>query len=187
MKRLIPLLLLAACTSSTQVTNVFRDTTAPPMKFQRVAAIAIVEDPAIRRAAEDEMVRQLGTKGVASYTILAAEDERSADAVAAKLNSLGIDGAVTMKLLSLRDEPFDPKGNIGDSQKAFTGYYGHRQGGVSDWESVARVETQIFSVARNQRLWSASTKTFKPKEATDIVAGVSKAVAAELRKSNLID
>jgi hypothetical protein len=180
--------LLAACRHApTLVTDVYRDPSASRIEFRRVAAIALVQDPAVRRAAEDEMVRHLGTKGVASYTVVRAEDERGAEAVRARLQSEGIDGAVTMRLLSLGEEPLDPRGEVGDSYKAFTGYYGAGPRGAAEWESVARVETEIFSLTANRLLWSGATKTFSPSDAKQIVSDVARTVAAELRKSGLIE
>ncbi len=187
MKRMIPILLFAACASSTQVTDVYREPAAGRVAFQKVAAIALVEDPAVRRAAEDEMVKHLRGKGVASYTVLAPEDEKNAAAVVAKLQSLGIDGAVTMRLLSRGDEPIDVQGNIPDSYKAFTGYYGSGPRTNAGWEEVIRVETEIYSVAENKLLWSGATKTFEAKDARSVVESVSKSVADELRKTNLRD
>src|SRR5512140_2220727 len=113
MKRLFAVLFLTACShASTQMTDLYRDASVKRLDFQRVAAIAITRDPDIRKTAEDEMVRQLGAKGVASYTILSAEDERNAETVRTKLQSAGIDGAVTMSVLSVGDEPMDVKGQI---------------------------------------------------------------------------
>jgi len=133
------------------------------------------------------MVQRLGAKGVASYTILSPEDEHNAQTVLAKLQSLNIDGAVTMELLSAGEEHTDARGTMPDSYKAFTGYYGASRQASDAWETVARVETQIFSVTSNKLLWSAATKTFNPENAHQIVNNVADVVAAELRKSKLIE
>ena len=189
MKRILPVLALSvACSSaSTHLTDVYRNPEAKSFQFQRVAAIAIVEDPDIRRTAEDAMVQQLHGKGVASYTILTAEDEKSPESVRAKLAANNVDGAVTMRLLSLGEEPMDVRGEISDSEKAFSGYYGASHRGVaSAWESVARIETQIFSVRDGKLLWSAASKTFSPADAKGVVNAAANAVASELRKEGLI-
>ena len=188
MRRLALLLSLAACSySSTQVTDVYRDPAASKFNFQRVAAIALTENSEMRRKIEDAMVRQLGAKGVASYTLLTTEDEKNAAAVRDKLRSLGIDGAVTMSLLSMGDEPIDVRGDVPDSYKAFSGYYGSTShGGAAAWASVARIETQVFSVTEDKLLWSAATKTFDPSQAEELVGTVARAVADELRKTGLI-
>ena len=189
MRRLALLFLLAACSySSTQVTDVYRDPAASKFNFQRIAAIALTDNVEMRRKVEDAMVQHLGGKGVASYTILATEDERNAAAVRDKLRSLNIDGAVTLSLLSMGDEPIDVHGAIPDSYKAFSGYYGaaSSHGGAAAWASVARIETQVFSVSEDKLLWSAATKTFDPSNPDELVGTVARAVAAEMRKSGLI-
>jgi hypothetical protein len=189
MKRhqMLSLLLFVACTSSsTLITDIYRDKDTKTMNFQRVAAIAIVADPAVRKIAEDEMVRSLGEKGVASYTLLTPEDEKAPHTVRQKLQSLGIDGAVTMRLLSKGDEPIDVRGDVPDPYKAFSGFYGAGFNGAHSWESVVRVETEIFSINDDKLLWSAATKTHDPSEAKFVVTGVAKAVADELRRTGMI-
>ena len=186
MRRVLFALLFISCASSTYVTDVYRDPSAGATSFQRVAAIVMVQDPAVRKQAEDEMVRQIGSRAVASYTLLSAEDERGPEVVRAKLQSQGIDGAVTMRLLSAGEEPLDVGGNVGDPNKAFSGYYAGGRTNTTAWEQVVRVETEIFSIADNKLLWSGATKTFNAEEAKDIVANVSKTVSAELRKSGLM-
>lgn len=189
MKRTALLLLaLTACSySSTHVTDVYRAPGLSKLSFNKVAAIAIVKDPSYRKTVEDEMAKQIGAKGVAGYTVLSDDDMRSADSVKAKLQSLNIDGVVTMELLSLGDEPMDVRGEIPDSYKQFSGYYGAaRERGPDDMEKVARIETQIFSIPENKLLWSAETKTFEPSKARETVTAVAKAVGKELREQQLM-
>ena len=181
--------MLAACSStSTDITDVVREPGTERFNFQRVAAIAIARDPALRRQAEDEMARQLGAKGVASHTILSDEDMKDVDAVRAKLQSNNFDGAVTMELLSLDEERIDPRGAIPDPYQAFGASHTRGRDIASDWEEVARVETQIFSVATGKLLWSAATRTFKPgQNPKDTVAAVARVIAKELRSEGLVN
>ena len=187
MRKLIPLLLLTACAStSTEITDVYRDPNITKFDFKRVAAIALVQDPAIRRQAEDEMARKIGPKGVASYTVLTNEDERDPATVRQKLQSLGFDGAVTMALLSLREEPMEYKGLISTPSQDFSMYYRPNAVGAGGWEKIARIETKVFSLAQDKELWSAATKTFKPDDAKKVVASVGDALIKELRSDHLI-
>ena len=189
MRKLIPLLFVAAACSSTstQITDVYRDPNVTKFDFKRVAAIALVQDPAIRRQAEDEMARKIGPKGVASYTVLTNEDERDPATARRKLQSLGIDGAVTMALLSLREEPMEYKGLISTPGQDFDMYYRPSAVGASGWEKVARIETKVFALAEDKELWSAATKTFNPNDAQKVVASVGDALIKELRNDHLID
>jgi hypothetical protein len=186
---ILALLMLAACSSSsTDITDVVREPGTERFNFQRVAAIAIARDPALRRQAEDEMARQLGTKGVASYSVLTDEDLKNVDTVRSKLQSNNFDGAVTMEILSLDEERIDPRGSIPDPYQAFGASGGVDRGIASDWEEVARVETQIFSVASGKLLWSAATKTFTPgQDPKQVVANVAKVIAKELRSTGLVN
>jgi len=178
---------MVACSHTTQMTDLYRDPGVTSLKFDRVAAIALTDDAQMRRTVEDEMVQQIGPKAVAANTILSADDYKSADAVRAKLQSLKIDGAVVLSLLSIGEEPIDPQGGMSDSQKSFSGYYGHGGGGgVYAYENVARLQTQIFSVPDNKLLWSAATKTFEPKDAKQMIAATAAQIRSELQKDGLV-
>jgi hypothetical protein len=168
------------------MTDVYRDPSLTTTRFNRIATFVIAEDQDVRKTAEDELVRRIGPKAVASYTLFTKADEQSADTVRAKLQSLGIDGAVTMSLLSMGEEPIDPRGEMGDSGKSFSGAYGHgSRGAAESWENVARIQTQIFNVTENKLLWSAATKTFDPKDAKQLVAATADQVEKELTKAGL--
>src|ERR1700755_52524 len=105
MKRLIPLLLIAAACASTHVTNVYRAPDSARPHLTKIAAIALGDSADLRRATEDEMAKQSGRRGVAGYTVLSEDDRKSAESIRAKLQSAGFDGAVTMRLLSMGEEP----------------------------------------------------------------------------------
>src|SRR5688572_14486243 len=131
----MPLLLLTAC-ASTVVTDVYREPASSYPRFQRIVAIALTDNAEARREAEDELVRRIGDRATASYSVLTAEDERDPAAVRARLHSAGFDGAVVMTLLSASEEPLDVSGVYPDSYKQFTGYYGSNRGNAANWEQV---------------------------------------------------
>lgn len=181
---MIPVLLLAvACHSSSYVTDVYQEDDVTKLSFDRIAAIAITDDADDRKIVEDEMAKQIGPKGVASYTIVGMQDLQDADTVRAMLAQAGFDGAVTMELLSLNDEPIDPRGNMSDPYKRAYGAAGAGTG----LEKVARIETQIVSVKENRVLWSAETKTFDPSDFKKVVASVAGAIRSSLHEDKLID
>src|SRR5262249_53747171 len=92
--------------STASITNTWKDPTfAGPIHFKKVVALVIHPDSTVRRVAEDEIVHQIGPeRSVAAYTFVTEDERQDADKLKAKLESSGVDGAVTMRLLGKRSE-----------------------------------------------------------------------------------
>jgi hypothetical protein len=187
MKRPLSIFLLAAaCTTPTDITNVKRSSDVTTLSFNRIVAIALAGNPDNRKMVEDEMVRQIGPKGAASYTILTPQDTQNPKTAQAKLIAAGFDGAVTMKLLALSKEPITVKGNLPDGYERLSGYYGSRYD-ASELQKVASVETEVFSVKDGKVLWSVTTRTLDAADVHSVIASVAKTIRDRLRQDQLIN
>src|SRR4051794_8885475 len=170
------LVLLGQGCSSATITNTWRDPGfAGPIQFRKVVAIAIHPDSTVRRVAEDEMARQLPPgKGVAAYTILSEDERQDMNAMKAKLQAAGIDGAVTMQLLGKRAETtYVP----GSPSYGFYDYYGGaRYAGSPGYvvtDTIATIETRIYSVNEGKLIWSGTSETFNPSNIKENVADIA--------------
>jgi hypothetical protein len=178
-------LLLAGC-SNTYVTNAWRDPTlTEPLHFNKIVTLAIHEDDTTRRVAEDEMARQIGPRAVPAYTLLSEEDRGDVNRIKARFQLAGMDDAVTMKLLSKRvDSTRQPSISYGSLYE----YYGtsrHYSPGYTVEDTIATVETRIYSVREGKLIWSATTETYNPEEIRKDIDDIADAVKAELRKEKL--
>jgi hypothetical protein len=186
---LMLLILLAGGCSTARVTNTWRDPNfTGPIQFKKTVALAIHPDGTVRRVAEDEIARQMGPeRGVAAYNVVTEDDRQDISKLKAKLQAAGIDGAVTMKLIDKRNEStYVP----GSSYGSFYDYYGGGMymgsPGYVVNDTIATVETRIYSVADGKLLWSATSETFNPSDIKTNIADIAKAVGEELRKEKLI-
>jgi hypothetical protein len=175
--------------SSAEIKNTWRNPDfAGPIQFKKVAAVAMHQDGTVRRVAEDEMVRQIGAdRAVAAYTLLDDSDLQDIDKMRSKFQAAGIDGAVTMKLIDKRNETtYVP----GSPSYGFYDYYGgNRYLGTPGYvvnDTIATVETRIYSVSDGKLLWSCTSETFNPSDIRQNIADIAKAVGEELRKEKLI-
>ena len=181
-------LLIGGC-STAKVTNTWRDPNFQgPIQFKKTVALAIHPDNTVRRVAEDEMARQIGTdRAVAAYTLLSEEDRQDVNRVKAKLQAAGVDGVVTMQLLGKRNETtYVP----GSPSYGFYDYYGGaRYAGSPGYvvtDTIATVETRIYSVTEGKLIWSGTSETFNPSNIKENVGDIAKAVIEELRKEKLL-
>jgi hypothetical protein len=186
----VAMLFAGGCSSAT-ITNTWK---APgltgPIHFDKIVALVIYQDGTIRRAAEDAIVENIGPdRAVAAYNIVTEEDRRDVQKLKAKLQSAGVDGAVTMKLIDKKNETTYVPGSPGYS--SFYGYYGYGgyvgTPGYFVTDTIATVETRIYSVKEDKLLWSATTETYNPSNVRDNVRDIAKAIGAELRKEKLIE
>ena len=136
------------------------------------------------------MVKQIGPdRAVAGYTILTDDESKDVNKVKAKLQAEGIDGAVTMKLAGSRSETTYIPGSGG---YAPFGTYYNRSGafmgdpGMVVTDTIASVQTNIYSVADEKLIWSGTSDLYNPSDARKVVGEIAKAVGDELRKEKLI-
>jgi hypothetical protein len=119
--------------------------------------------------------------------VITEDDRKDINKLKAKLQAAGIDGAVTMKLIDKRDQTtYVP----GSSYGSFYDYYGGGaymgSPGYTVTDTVATVETRIYSVADGKLLWSATSETLNPSDIRSDIGDIAKAVGEELRKEKLI-
>lgn len=189
-------LLFACATSHVEDSWTDPDVVGGRLGLRKVAAIAMFDEGAMRRVAEDGLARAIdeggeetgsGVDAVPSYTLLDAEVLRDPDRVRSELASAGFDGAVVVKVVDARERI-----STTPSVRTGWGYYGRGWGVLYDTgsvrsDTVVRVQTNIYSVAgRGKLLWSGTTKTYNPRDVSDLIGDVTRDVGRELRKQGLI-
>jgi hypothetical protein len=183
-------LLVAGGCSSATITNTWKDPgLTGPIHFNKIVALVIYQDGTIRRAAEDAMVENIGPeRSVAAYNVVTEDDRRDVQKLKAKLQAAGIDGAVTMKLVDKKNQTTYVPGSPGYG--SFYGYYGYTgyagTPGYFVTDTIATVETRIYSVAEDKLLWSATTETYNPSNVRDNIRDIAKVIGDELRKEKLV-
>lgn len=160
-----------------------------PLAFQRIATIAMFQDGVLRRVAEDELARAIqagpsGIEAVPSYRTLSTSALPSADGVRTALQSAGFDGAVVVRVIDSQERVTVTPGIQGWG-------YGPRWGTLYDpgsvrTDTIVQVETSIYSVADGKLLWSGASRTYNPRDVSDLVDDVVRDVGSTLREQGLI-
>jgi hypothetical protein len=179
---------IAGGCSSAHMQHTWRDPSfAGPIEFKKTVALALQPDGDVRRAAEDEMVKQMGPgRAVAGYTIVTDDDRKNMDKMKSKLVANGVDGAVTMKIMGSHQQTTYVPGDPG-----YPGFYGGMGGmgydpGYVVTDTIVNIQTNIYSVADGKLIWSGTSESFDPSQTRKAVADVAKAVVADLRKDKLL-
>ena len=93
---------LAAC-SSTRLSDVWRDPQYSGPPFRQVAVFVVGADDAVRRLAEDEIVRRLpmNTRGMGGYGLVPDAERGDVEKALGRLRAGGFDGAMIARLVGV--------------------------------------------------------------------------------------
>jgi hypothetical protein len=190
---------LAACVSS-PFDSSWRAPEATPLEIEgaKVAAIAMMENEAARRAAEDALVRELnerGAQGVAMYTIVPDASPGNEAEVRAALDGMGFAGAVALRPVDRKTEVVSEPIYIGAQYGRFwDGYYGF--GWREPWRTVVitdvrthtvvSVEVLVYSLRQNLLVWGGETRTTDRSSVERLVDTTAKRVVRELERQGLL-
>jgi hypothetical protein len=196
----ICLMLASALTAGPKFTSTWKAPEAATTSFagKKVAALLISDDQSLRVSGEEALVRELAAigvpQGVASYRIVPREELRDADRARHWYERAGVDGLVSMRLVKAETrKEWTPSVWMSPTYSSLWGYYGYGWGSVYVYdpgrttsETVAVIETLVFSVPQNKLLWAGVTESTNPKDAPRVIKDVVSATVKEMSKQGLL-
>jgi hypothetical protein len=165
---------------------------------KKVGALIISDDQDLRVSGEEALVRELAAiglpQGVASYRIVPREELRDPDKAKGWYEKAGVEGVVSMRLVKADTrQTWTPSTWTSSSYNSLWGYYGYGWSSVYVYdpgstrkETVAIVETLVFSVPQNKLLWAGVTETINPKTAGRVIKDIVEATVKEMTKQGLV-
>ena len=187
------LLVCGGC-ATTKVVESWKDPSVTgPLRFKKILVIVVHPETYTRRAAEDELVKQIGAdRAIPGDQILTDADRADVQKVKAKVKQSGVDGVVTMRLggattrtaASPGYEPYGYESMWNDYDRDMSA--GDRSSGGVHSTNVLSIRTRIYSVADEKLVWTGVSDVIDPKHVRQIMADVAKAVGKRLREEHLI-
>lgn len=157
-----------------------------------IAAVFVSGDERNRHAAEDALAEDLtarGAHGVPGYTLLPNEIREDAENTFTLLKGAGANEVVVMRVVGLDRRPSFTQ--IGGAAAP-----GDEEPGTSISTEVIKqrnpdtlvvtVETLVYSLNRDELLWSSTSRTVNPRHIDDLVNEVVYATAKEMVKQGLL-
>jgi hypothetical protein len=188
---------LTAC-ATTSFTSSWKAPDAQPigsLAGQKVIAVAVTKNQAMRRSAEDTLAGVLsasGAQGVPSYSII-GDDVDEAKAKAA-IEKSGAAAVVVMRPVAKEKElSATSTMYMGPSYGGYWGgYYGYGWGGA--WgggvdirtDTIVVVETLVYSLKQNKLIWAGQSKTTNPSKLDAFVKEVAAGAGKEMKKAGLL-
>ena len=193
-------MLATALADGPKFTSTWKTPEASTTSFagKKVAALVISDDQNLRVSGEEALVRELAaigvTQGIASYRFVPREELRDADRARPWYERAGVEGVVSMRLVKAETHKAQTSAAwTSATYSSLWGYYGYGWGTVYAYdpgratsETVAVIETLVFSVPQNKLLWAAVTETVNPKDAAAVIKDVVESTVKEMRKQGLL-
>ena len=184
--RLLPIVLLVAACASTSIVSQWKDPNAGPQHFGRLLVVAPSRDPAIRRTAEDELVRRLGPDRAApSYNVLRDDELVDRARLKQRAMELGFDGLVVFRIARVEKEANWVPGTYWGPYYAIGGWPAWDPGYV-ELNTIVHVETDVYNVLDDRLIWASRSRTYDPHSMRSLVDDVANAVGKAMRKQGLL-
>jgi len=187
-----------ACATTT-FQSTWKAPDAQPLQFrgQKVLAVFVSSNEAVRHRAETTMARELsnrGAEGTPSFTLLSQAEVKDMEPAKRKVEAAGFAGAVVMRVVDRDTEySYSPATvwAVPRYRRFWGGYWGWGWGHM--WEPgyiradrVIVVETLIYSMRQDQLVWAAVSRTVNPDRVEGLIADLAAAASKELKKEGLV-
>jgi hypothetical protein len=187
------LLGLGACTTTT-FTSTWKapdgQTINPAGKT--IAAVFVSGDERSRHTAEDALANDLiarGARGVPGYTLVPNEIRPDAEDTLARLKNAGANEVVIMRVVSADKRPaykLIPGSASNGNDTPGTGNLQSAAAERQQFDTLVSVETLVYSLDRNEPLWSSTSRTTNPQDIAQLVNEVANAATKEMHKQGLL-
>jgi len=203
-------LALVACkTTDTKFSQSYRNAGYEETVFTKVMVIGVAQDQKARQAFEDALVAAIAKEGgtaEASIGVLPNEEQISEDQLHAAIDAGGFDAVLITRVLSVdKSQEYTPPKTYNNPQTryypaspgwgyGYGGYYGFygttfaevHEPGYFDTSTTLRLESNLYSVATNELVWTGQSETIDPQSIDDARGSMTQAVAQKLKEERLI-
>jgi hypothetical protein len=188
-------LLVAGCSTTTPIVSEWRNPTYASASFSRIMIGGLGGDASTRRNFEDEFIVQLraaGADGLASYRYVPEGSDADENRLREAARKAGVDALILTRLVRVEEMTqysgsFAPPISFG----VFGSNVGASWSGLGGAPSAYRVneytvETALHDVAKNEVVWSGTTKTSETDGGRTAIKSAVEAVVKSLAEKNLL-
>lgn len=202
---------LGACktATTTSFSQSYRNPGYENTVFGNVMVVGVAPNLENRRAFEDALTSAITHEGGtarASYELLPHEEKLTEDQLHSAIQADGFDAVLITRLLSVdKSTEYTPPKKYNNPQTryypaapgwgyGYGGYYGFygttyaevHEPGYFETSTTLKLETNLYSVATNELVWTGQSETIDPDSIEDARASVTATVAKKLKAEGLI-
>jgi hypothetical protein len=183
---------LASC-AATSFQSTWRNPGAArlDLRGKKVAAVVLIDDQALRYAAEDALAREITTHGgvgVPAYTLVTGVQIRDKEKAREIFEKAEVEGVVALRLVA-KEKALTGSfwGNPAFSSFWGPGLWGGGWGdGYLRTDTILVVETLVYSLPQNALVWASQSETTNPSTVGPFVQELSKKIGTEMEKQGLL-
>lgn len=186
---------VASCSPGTKIIKSWQEpgSTVTQSGANKTLVISMVKDESSRRVIEDQLVKRLNGRAVASYNIISAEVLKTANEES--LNQQLAQGQFTHVLLMRLGDVEKETSYVPVTTSGFYGGYGRYYGYGSSFYSTPGyyttdknyfVETAVYAVNPNKLIWTGITKTINPSKMDKTVNDIADVVSDKMKKDGFL-
>jgi hypothetical protein len=184
---------LAAC-ATTSLQSTWKNPAAAPLnlKGKKVVALVVIDEEALRYAAEDEAAREItahGAIGVPAYRLLPQAQIRDKERARTIFEKEGVEAVVAVRPVA-KEKALSGSlwGNPGYSSFWGPGFWGGGWGGNGYLRTdiILVVETLVYSLQQNSLVWASQSQTMNPTQVGSFVRELGKTIGTEMEKQGLL-
>ena len=167
--------------------------------FNKLFIIGVGENDGTRRLFEDtfaEAIAAQGTAAQASWGQLPQSERLTEEQIRGAIEGGTFDGVLITRLMSVdQSQEYVPPSSYtvptGYRGYGYYGYYGTsytvvNEPGYFKTNTRFRIETNLYSVATGDLVWSGQSDTLNPQNLADVIDSMTAAVAKKLKTEKLI-
>ena len=191
---------LAGCKkTSTTIPLAWKNPSYEGAGFQKLFVIGVGEDESARRLFEDTFAKAIAAEGAAaqaSWGHLPKSEQLSEEEVRAAIEGGEFDGVLITRILGVdqSQEYVPPSTHSVPTSYYGYGYYGYygasyavvHEPGYYKTNTTFRLETNLYSVATGDLVWSGQSDTLNPDSLKDVIDSMTAVVAKKLKSEKLI-
>jgi hypothetical protein len=168
-------------------------------RFNKLFIIGVGENSGTRRLFEDTFAEAIATQGTAakaSWGQLPQTEQLTEEQIRGAIEGGNFDGVLITRLMSVdQSQEYVPPSSYtvptGYGGYGYYRYYGTsytvvNEPGYFKTNTLFRIETNLYSVATGDLIWSGQSDTLNPQNLADVIDSMTAAVAKKLKTEKLI-
>jgi hypothetical protein len=161
---------------------------------KKVATLVISNDQNLRVSVEEQLARELGTRGIQgapTYRLAPREELESPERARPWFERAAVQGVVVLRPVSMETSVTHQEGGWSSTYySTLWSYYGYGWGAIytparTTKETTLVVETLVYSVPMDRLLWGGVSSTTNPDEVPKFLKQLVKGAVGEMRKQGL--
>ena len=177
--------LLAGACASTKVVSTWKAPDVARARISRLLVVVPAHDSALRRKAEEDLVKRVPVPAVPSYTFIRDADIADLHAYEPEITRRGFDGILVFRIVSVNREQTWVPGAYAGPYYAYGGWPVYDPG-YMDIDTTVRVDTNLYTLPDRELIWASTSETFDPSSARDLVDDVADVVIKKMRKDGAL-